>query len=89
MKKSTTKQTSTTSTSTNKKETPPTKKKVYVLHHSFIGTPESGEIHSIYSSMRDAKSAMKRVLDEDYDGATPADNEDGEYMYITTQTLIG
>ena len=58
---------------------------VYVLHHSNTGCPESGEIHSIYATAAAAMEAMKKALDEEYDGATLDDNSDSEYMYITTQ----
>ena len=63
--------------------------KVYVLHHSNTGCPESGEIHSIYTTEADAFKAMEKVLDEEYDGITLNQNEDlqYEYMYITRQTF--
>ena len=62
---------------------------VYVLHHTNPGTPESGEIHSIYTTEADALKAMEKALDEEYDGVTPGQNEDEDYdyMYITRQTL--
>jgi hypothetical protein len=63
--------------------------KVYVLHHSNTGCPESGEIHSIYTTEADALAAMEKALNEEYDGVTPEENEeeDYEYMYISEQTL--
>ena len=61
---------------------------VYVLHHSNTGCPESGEIHSIYTTESDALLAMEKALDKEYDGVTLEENEeDNEYMYITEQTL--
>ena len=62
---------------------------VYVLHHTNPGTPESGEIHSIYTTEVDALKAMEKALDVEYDGTTPDENieEDYDYMYITKQTL--
>jgi len=63
--------------------------KVYVLHHANPGTPERGEIHSIYATEADALKAMEKALDEEYDGATLEENEeeDYDYMYITEQTF--
>jgi hypothetical protein len=63
---------------------------VYVLHHTNPGTPESGEIHSIYITEADALKAMEKALDEEYDGVTPDQNEeeDNDYMYISEQTLF-
>ena len=65
-------------------------KTVYVLHHTNLGTPESGEIHSIYITEADALKAMEKALDEEYDGVTPDQNEeeDNDYMYISEQTLF-
>ena len=62
---------------------------VYVLHHTNSGTPESGEIHSIYASEQSAIKAMETVLNDDYDGVTLDENEqeDFEYMYISEQTM--
>ena len=61
---------------------------VYVLHHTNQGTPESGEIHSIYTTIEAAEAAMDEVLREDYDSST-VENEDEDYiyMYISEQTL--
>jgi len=61
--------------------------KVYVLHHANPGTPERGEIHSIYATEAEALKAMEKALDEEYDGATLEENEDYDYMYITEQTF--
>ena len=63
------------------------KKTVYVLHHTNSGTPESGQIHSIYSTNKDARDMMKKVLTEYYD-CTMAENSDEDYMYISKQTLF-
>ncbi len=62
---------------------------VFVLHHTNQGTPESGEIHSIYTSIEAAEAAMAAVLEEDYNGTTLHDNEINEfvYMYISEQDL--
>jgi hypothetical protein len=62
---------------------------VYVLHHTNNGTPDPGEIHSIYTTEADALKAMEKALDEEYDGVTLDRNEDlqYDYMYITKQTL--
>jgi uncharacterized lipoprotein len=62
---------------------------VFVLHHTNQGTPESGEIHSIYTTKSSALAAMAAELEEGYDGVTMQDNadEDYVYMYITEQYL--
>jgi len=62
---------------------------VYVLHHTNTGTPDPGEIHSIYTTEADALKAMEKALDEEYDGVTLDQNEDlqYDYMYITKQTF--
>ena len=62
---------------------------VFVLHHTNSGTPESGEIHSIYTTEPAALAAMAVELDEGYDGVTVQENEDEDfdYMYITEQYL--
>jgi hypothetical protein len=62
---------------------------VFVLHHTNQGTPESGEIHSIYTTESSALAAMAAELEEGYDGVTMQDNadEDYVYMYITEQYL--
>ena len=62
---------------------------VFVLHHTNQGTPESGEIHSIYTTESSALAAMAAELEEGYDGVTLQENEDEdyEYMYITEQYL--
>jgi hypothetical protein len=62
---------------------------VYVLHHTNSGTPESGEIHSIYITEAAALKAMEKTLDELYDGVTLDENEEEDYvyMYISEQTL--
>jgi hypothetical protein len=62
---------------------------VFVLHHTNQGTPESGEIHSIYTTESSALAAMAEELENGYDGVTMQDNadEDYVYMYITEQYL--
>jgi F420-dependent methylenetetrahydromethanopterin dehydrogenase len=62
---------------------------VFVLHHTNQGTPESGEIHSIYTTKSSALAAMAEELENGYDGVTMQDNadEDYVYMYITEQYL--
>ena len=64
-------------------------KTVYVLHHTNQGTPESGEIHSIYTTESSALAAMAAELQDGYDGVTMEENEDEDciYMYITEQFL--
>ena len=66
-----------------------TSKTVFVLHHTNQGTPESGEIHSIYTTESSALAAMEAELEEGYDGVTMQENadEDYVYMYITEQYL--
>lgn len=61
---------------------------VFVLHHTLQGTPESGEIHSIYTTAAAAEEAMAVELEEGY-RVTMQDNEDGnfDYMYISQQIL--
>ena len=63
-------------------------KTVYVLHHAYHGTPESGEIHSIYATEAAAEKAMEEVLHEVYE-STLQENEDEDcmYMYISEQTF--
>ena len=61
-------------------------KTVYILHHSYIGTPESGEIDSVHDTIAGAEAQMKKVLEDDYE-ATPAENSDEDYMYITTHEV--
>ena len=63
-----------------------TGKTVFVLHHTNQGTPESGEIHSIYTTEAAAKAAMKKELEDNYE-VTVKDNRDEEYMYISKQLL--
>ena len=60
--------------------------KVYILHHTNQGTPEANEIESVHGTMAEAKAQMKKVLHEDYE-VTPAENEDEEYMYISSHTV--
>ena len=62
---------------------------VFVLHHTNQGTPESGEIHSIYTTEAAAEEAMAAILNWDYDGVTMQENEDEGfiYMYISQQIL--
>ena len=62
--------------------------KVYILHHTNQGTPEANEIDSVHATMAEAKAQMKKALHEDYE-ATPAENEDEDYiyMYITTHQV--
>ncbi len=61
---------------------------VFVLHHTYQGTPESGEIHSIYTTAAAAEEAMGVELEEGY-GVTLQDNEDEDfiYMYISEHFL--
>ena len=60
--------------------------KVYILHHSYQGTPESGEIESVHDTLADAKAQMKKVVADDYE-ATLAENKIYDYMYITTHQV--
>jgi len=62
---------------------------VFVLHHTNQGTPESGEIHSIYTTKSSALDAMAEELETGYGGITMQENEDDDYihMYITEQFL--
>ena len=62
---------------------------VFVLHHTNQGTPESGEIHSIYITKSSALAAMAEELETGYGGITMQENEDDDYihMYITEQFL--
>jgi len=62
---------------------------VYVLHHTNSGTPESGEIHGIYTTEDAALQAMEEVLKEEYE-VTMDENEEEDfiYMYISEQTLF-
>ena len=62
---------------------------VFVLHHRNQGTPESGEIHSIYTTEAAAEEAMAAILDWDYNGVTMQENIDSDYiyMYISQQVL--
>ena len=64
-------------------------KTVFVLHHTNQGTPESGEIHSIYITKSSALAAMAEELETGYGGITMQENEDDDYihMYITEQFL--
>ena len=63
-----------------------TEKEVFVLHHTNSGSPESGEIQSIYTTEKAALAAMEKELKNNYD-ATMKDNRDEEYMYISSQSL--
>ena len=62
---------------------------VFVLHRTNRGTPESGEIHSIYTTEASAEEAMAAILNWDYGGITLQENEDEGfiYMYISQQIL--
>lgn len=62
---------------------------VFVLHHTNLGTPESGDIHSIYTTEAAAEEAMAAILNWDYGGVTMQENEDEGfiYMYISQQIL--
>jgi hypothetical protein len=62
---------------------------VFVLHHTNQGTPESGEIYSIYTTKSSALAAMAEELENGYGGITMQENEDDDYiyMYITEQFL--
>ena len=61
-------------------------KKVYILHHTNQGTPESNEIDSVHTTMAEAKAQMKKVLHEEYGGVTPAENEEEDYIYMSITT---
>jgi hypothetical protein len=63
-------------------------KTVYVLHHTNLGTPESGEIHSIHRTESSALKLMKVVLDSVY-SVTMEENEESQYdyMYISEQKI--
>jgi len=63
-------------------------KTVYVLHHTNQGTPESGEIHSIYAKKEAALAAMEKTLESDYESSMDEnEEEDYIYMYISEHTL--
>jgi hypothetical protein len=66
----------------------PTGKIVHVLHYTNQGTPESGEIHSIYTTESSALAAMEDELERGF--GVPMEeneNEDYIYMYISEQYL--
>jgi hypothetical protein len=54
--------------------------KIYILHLTNSGTPESNEILSTWSTMSLAVSALEKAL-EDMD-ITPEENNDGDFAYI-------
>ena len=54
--------------------------KIYILHATNSGTPESNEILSTWSTMDLAESALERELA--YMEVTPEENFDGYYAYI-------
>ena len=60
--------------------------KVYILHHTNQGTPESNEIESVHDTLADAKAQMKKVVADDYE-ATLAENKIYDYMFISTHQV--
>ena len=57
------------------------KTKVYVVHHTNQGTPESGEIHGIYATEELAIQAMAACLEDFYESSL-SENEEEDYMYM-------
>ena len=62
--------------------------KVYVVHHTNEGTPESGEIHGIFATEELALGAMATALENDYESSLE-ENEEDDYinMFISEHTL--
>ena len=62
--------------------------KVYVVHHTNQGMPESGEIYGIYATEELALQAMSDRLENDYESSLE-ENEDEDYscMYISEQSF--
>jgi len=64
------------------------KAKVYVVHHTNQGTPESGEIYGIYATEESALSAMAECLENEYESSLDEnEEEDYIYMYISEQAF--
>ena len=62
--------------------------RVYVVHHTNEGTPESGEIYGIFVSEESALQAMESALEGDYDSSLNENREeDYIHMFISEQTL--
>jgi hypothetical protein len=57
------------------------KTKVYVVHHTNQGTPESGEIYGIYATEELAIQAMAACLEDFYESSL-SENEEEDYMYM-------
>ena len=63
---------------------------IYVVHHTNQGTPESNEIHGIYSTLESATFAMEAELSNSYDSSIEEnEDEDCIYMWIGEHTLKG
>ena len=62
--------------------------KVYVVHHTNEGTPESGEIYGIFATEESALQAMESALENDYESSLEENEEDDHiHMFISEQTL--
>ena len=62
--------------------------KVYVVHHTNQGTPESGEIHGIFATEASALQAMESALENDYESSLEENEKDNYiYMFISEHTL--
>ena len=61
-------------------------KKVYIVHHTNQGTPESGEIHAVYSSSEAAYAELDKMLIEYYD-VEPDDKDADDFMYISVHEV--
>ena len=55
--------------------------KVYVVHHTNRGTPESGEIYGIYATEELALQVMSDCLKNDYESSL-IENEEKDYIYM-------
>lgn len=61
---------------------------IYIVHHTNQGTPESNEIHGVYSTLKSATAAMKAELIESYDSSIEENkSEDYPYMWIAKHPL--
>lgn len=61
-------------------------KRVYVVHHTNQGTPESGEIYGIYATEELAIQAMSDCLEDFYESSlSENEKEDYVYMHISEQ----
>ena len=63
-------------------------KKIYIVHHTNLGTPEANEIFGAYATERLAIAAMGTELSEGYDGTTLVENEDNDFEYMYYSEVI-